>query len=81
MLKELEKELELITQKFRFIKAVSTEEINFKNMNKSEMNQELKNKNYKPLSEDGDYEYLLRMPIWSLCKDKMLELEKQMKEK
>ncbi len=81
MLKELQKELDMITQKFRFIKAVSTEEINFKNMNKSEMKQELKNMNYKPHPEDGNYKYLLKMPITSLCKDKMLELEEQMKEK
>lgn len=48
---------------------------------KSEMNKEKKSKDLKPQSEDGDYKYLLKMPIWSLCKDKMLDLEKQMRDK
>lgn len=41
------------------------------------MQQDLKNRKFDP-SEEGDYDYLLKMPLWSLCKDKMLELENQM---
>ena len=33
----------------------------------------LKTKKFTP-SEEGDFDYLLSMPMWSLCKDKLSEL-------
>jgi len=38
------------------------------------MQEDLKIRKFEP-SEDGDFDYLLKMPLWSLCKDKMIELE------
>lgn len=32
-------------------------------------------------SEDGDYDFLLSMPMWSLCKDKLAELQKKIDQK
>ena len=76
MLKVIKADLNLITQKFKFIKGVSTGQINFKDLSKNQMVQTLKDLNFSPSSEDGgDYNYLLKMPMWSLCKDKMDELE------
>ena len=79
--KIIKSDLKIITQKFKFIKGVSTGDINFKDMNKTEMAQTLKAKGFEPSSEDGDFDYLLRMPLWFLCKDKMNELETQMTQK
>ena len=43
------------------------------------MAQSLKDQGFE--SDEGDYDYLLRLPMWFLCKDKMLELQTQMQTK
>ena len=77
----LRADLKILTSKFRFIKGISDGSIDFKKMSKPEMIQLLKDKKFEPSSEDDDFDYLLRMPLWSLCTDKMNELEDQMTKK
>jgi hypothetical protein len=77
----LRADLKILTSKFRFIKGISDGSIDFKKMSKPEMIRLLKDKKFEPSSEDGDFDYLLRMPLWSLCTDKMNELEDQMTKK
>ena len=77
----LRADLKILTSKFRFIKGISDGSIDFKKMSKPDMIQLLKDKKFEPSSEDGDFDYLLRMPLWSLCTDKMNELEDQMTKK
>jgi hypothetical protein len=43
-------------------------------MNKQQMSDYLKAKHFTA-SEEGDYDFLLSMPLWSLCKDKLSDLE------
>ena len=80
MIKVVKRELNVATNKYNFIKGVSTQTIVFKNLKKAQMVQTLKDHGFME-SEDGDYDYLLRMPIWSLCEDKMRELEQVVKDK
>jgi len=49
-------------------------------MNKQQMVECLKDKSFTP-SEDGDFDFLLSMPLWSLCKDKLLELQGKIDQK
>ncbi len=80
LIKVVKRELNVATNKYNFIKGVSTQTIVFKNLKKAQMVQTLKDHGFME-SEDGDYDYLLRMPIWSLCEDKMRELEQVVKDK
>jgi DNA topoisomerase-2 len=40
----------------------------------------LKSKNFSP-SEEGDFDYLLSMPLWSLCSDKLADLQSKIEQK
>jgi hypothetical protein len=49
-------------------------------MNKQQMVEYLKNKNFT-LSEEGDFDFLLSMPLWSLCSDKLADLKTKIEQK
>ena len=40
----------------------------------------LKTKNFT-LSEEGDFDFLLSMPLWSLCSDKLADLKTKIEKK
>ena len=49
-------------------------------MNKQQMVEYLKSKNFT-LSEEGDFDFLLSMPLWSLCSDKLADLQNKIEQK
>jgi DNA topoisomerase-2 len=77
MLKKLRDDMILLMNKIRFIKAVVSEEIVVYKMKKSELEKRLELDGY--LLHDDKYDYLLRIPIYNLTIDKVLELEHEHK--
>jgi DNA gyrase/topoisomerase IV subunit B len=77
MLKKLRDDMILLMNKIRFIKAVVSEEIVVYKMKKSELEKRLELDGY--LLHDDKYDYLLRIPIYNLTIDKVLELEHEYK--
>ena len=77
MLKKLRDDILLLMNKIRFIKAVVSEEIVVYKMKKSELEKRLESDQY--LLHDDKYDYLLRIPIYNLTIDKVLELEHEHK--
>lgn len=90
-LKMLEREYIKTSAKVRFINDIITKELDIMNVKMSELEEQLKAKNYpedtdvNPLTSDGgddtdktnyNYKYLTRMPIHQLTKEKKQELEK-----
>lgn len=80
LIKEVRAELSILTQKFRFIQGILKREIQFGDMNKQQMVEYLKSKNFTP-SEEGDFDFLLSMPLWSLCSDKLADLQNKIEQK
>lgn len=80
LIKEVKAELSILIQKHRFIQGILQREIQFGDMNKQQMVEYLKNKNFT-LSEEGDFDFLLSMPLWSLCSDKLADLKTKIEQK
>lgn len=66
-------ELLLLASKYLFIKGVTENKILVNNKKKSEIIPQLDNED-KIIQFEGSYDYLLRMPIYSLTEEKMKEL-------
>lgn len=62
-----------INEKIRFLKAVVSGMILFKGKSKTELVQILES--WPFVAENGSFDYLLNMPMWSMSKDKIDELE------
>ena len=84
---ELEKVINLLEIKIRFIKEFISGEITISNKKKTEIISQLQERGYpgspseKSESEDSNYDFLLRMPIYNLTKEKIDEfMEKLHKE-
>lgn len=80
LIKEVKAELKILTQKHRFIQGILKRDIVFADMNKQQMADYLKTKNFTP-SEEGDFDFLLQMPLWSLCSDKLADLQTKLEQK
>lgn len=80
LLKTLRSELEVLVSKYLFCKGVIEKTIVVSNKRKEEIVKQLEPIE-KIIKVDGTYDYLLRMPIHSLSKDKMEELHEQIKQK
>ena len=79
MLKELQKEIDLLEIKIRFINDFIEERIQIIRQNKAKIEQQLISLEYPKINET--YDYLLKMPIYNLTQDKIDEFEKLFQEK
>jgi len=79
MLSTIQKELQKISNKVRFILAVINQELEIRNIAKNVIYQQLKNGGYDMINED--YHYLLSMPMWNLTLEKVQQLTKTQEEK
>ena len=80
-LQNLQKHIDFLENKRRFIKAVVSEQVKVHNMKLAELNDYLSHAKPKPYDlHEGKYDYLTRIPIYNFTKDKVDELEKEVKE-
>lgn len=80
LLKTIRSELEILVSKYLFCKGIIEKTILVANKKKDEIIQQLEQIE-KIIKVDESYDYLLRMPIHSVSKDKMIELHDQIKQK
>lgn len=80
LLKTLKSELEVLVSKYLFCKGVIEKTIIVSNKRKEEIVKQLEPIE-KIIKQDETYDYLLRMPIHSLSREKMEELHEQIKQK
>ena len=76
-LDELEKELNVLDWKMKFIEGVIEGTIIVNNQTKEKINDQLTKLEFPKLSENKSYDYLVQMPIYSLSKEKIDELQKK----
>jgi DNA topoisomerase-2 len=72
---EIDKELNILEWKMKFIKGVIDGTIIVNNQTKEKISQQLVDLEFPKLSENKSYDYLLTMPIYSLSKEKIDELQ------
>ena len=75
IVQQLEKDMELLRNKVCFIKEVVSEKLKVSSMTKLQLELYLETNNYK--KDDETYDYLLRIPIYNLTSDKVMELENE----
>ena len=80
LLKTLKNDLEILVAKYLFCKGIIEKTIIVANKKKDEIIKQLE-KVDKIIKVDGSYDYLLRMSIVSITKEKMEELHEQIKQK
>ena len=76
----LKRDLEFLSYKVKFILMVINGELKINNKKKDKLEKELEKLEFPRLSrnnENESYNYLLSMPLWSLTKEKVDELQKQ----
>ena len=76
ILTNLKNEIDLLEVKIRFIYEYIQGKLKINNKRKAEIVSILENAKYP--KQDEDYDYLLRMPLYSLTKDKIEELEQKL---
>jgi DNA gyrase/topoisomerase IV subunit B len=74
---QLEKDMEVMRNKIRFIRAVVSEEVKVSELKKAELEMYLTNNDY--LLVNDCYDYLLKIPIYNITKDKVSEIEDEYK--
>jgi len=78
-LNQLQKELDLLTWKCKFILMVVNKELKVNNKKKADIEEDLIKHKFPKI--ENSYNYLLSMPIYNLTKEKIEELKKQRDEK
>ena len=76
LISKLEKELQTLSNKARYIKDTLDDKIDLRKKSKDQILELLEKRKFE-LSEAGDYNYLIKMPMDSVCKE---NVEKLMKE-
>jgi len=79
LINQLKSELKILSNKGRFIKAILDGKIEVKNTPKLEIISSIETFGLEKM--DGTYDYLLRMPIWSLTKEVFEKLKEDYKSK
>ena len=79
LIKNLEQEILILSNRARFIKGVIEKEILVMNIPKKDLTQRLQELNFTKV--DSSYEYLLRMPISSLVKEIYEKILKDLEDK
>merc|ERR1711871_819361 len=87
LLSKMKNDIEILKQKMMFILGIINEEIIINKRSKDNITQQLENKEFKKMdssntfNEDGNYNHLISMPIYSLTLEKKIELEKDYNDK
>jgi DNA topoisomerase-2 len=81
ILKKLEKEISILSSKMKFISLVVDKKINLFNKKKDDIIKILDKQKLIKLEGEPPYDYLIRMSFYSLTKEKISELDKQLKNK
>ena len=76
MIDELQREIDLLAIKIRFINEFIEEKINIIRVKKVDIIEQLKSKGYPEI--ESSYDYLLKMPIYNLTFEKIDEFEKKL---
>jgi len=79
-LDKLQSELELVSNKVKFIYLVIEDKLKINKRGKNEISEDIE-KNHKLIKINNCYDYLLHLPIYSLTKEKIDELNKKKAEK
>lgn len=75
LLVEIKKDIEMLKIKIRFINMFIEDKIQIIKKNKKEIEGQLETLEFRKV--DGNFDYLIKMPIYSLSKDKMDELQEK----
>lgn len=75
ILKDINKELDILKNKLRFVKQVVANEIDVTKMNKDQLIKRLEDNKYLLINES--YDYLTRIPIYNFTKDKVQDLQNE----
>ena len=76
MINALEKELVMLSNKARYIQENLDGTIDLRKKKREEVNDMLQGKGYDQMDEDGDYKYLVRMPMDSVTEENVAKLLK-----
>ena len=74
MIDALEKELLILSNKARYIQEVLSDTIDLRKKKKEQINLLLSSKGYNIIDEDGDFKYLVRMPMDSVSEENVAKL-------
>jgi len=75
LLKKLNKELKILDSQVKFIKGLISNKIKISNLSKEKIIQVLKKEKFYLIENEQEYEYLIRMPIYSFSKEKISDLD------
>ena len=81
MIKSLERELILLTNKAKYIKENLDGTIDLRKKKKEQVVEMLKNKGYDIIDEDSDYKYLVKMPMDSVTEENVERLNSERENK
>ena len=85
MLEKMKIDLDILKEKIRFINYVIDEKIIIRKKTKANIKEQLETHKFKKVNKNkfdevnGSYDYLIGMPIYTLCTDRTLELEQECK--
>lgn len=80
-IKQFQFDLDIIEAKIRFIKEYTESVIDINKKSKSYIIELLEKRKYPTFEPKNNYDYLIEMPIISISKDRIVELEKQQQKK
>jgi DNA topoisomerase II len=75
LISKLEKELNVLSNKVRYIRENLDDTIDLRRKSKTEVNDMLQERNYDQINGDEDYHYLVRMPMDSVTVDNVNKLQ------
>lgn len=81
LLKSLKNDLDILETKVKFITAIINKKLDLSNKDKDAIVKMFENMKFYKIKDDSDYDYLLRMPFYSLTKTKVIELNQQFRKK
>ena len=81
LMKTLKNDLDILDTKVKFINDIISKKLDLSNKEKEDIINIFEKKKFYKIKEESDYDYLLRMPFYSLTKSKVIELNKLFKKK
>jgi len=81
MLRELEKDKKVLSNKARYIKELLDDVIDLRHKSKEQINEMLSNRKYDKSEVDNDYKYLVKMPMDSVSTENAEKLMKEFEDK
>ncbi|VVU94450.1 DNA gyrase/topoisomerase IV, subunit A [seawater metagenome] len=81
MIEKLTRELKIIESQVKFISGLINKKININNLPKDKIIEILKKEKMYLIKDEPEYDYLIKMPIYSFSKEKVNELDNKFKGK